>query len=80
MFLYNLSLSCLQICDAEHISYEQAAKRCDYSSKHFLNIVFRCSSPSLEVFKQICVGFQKSPNGLLDAELDELSFHTSLCL
>ena len=39
MFLDNLSTSLLQLCDAEHLSYEQAAERCDCSSKHFANIV-----------------------------------------
>ena len=74
MFLDNLSTSLLQICDAEHLSYERAAERCDCSSKHFSNIVCRRSHPSLKVFEQICIGFHKSPNSLLGVELGELSF------
>lgn len=74
MFLDNLSASLLQICDAEHLSYERAAERCDCSSRHFSNIVCCRSYPSLKVFEQICVGFQKSPNRLLGVEVGELSF------
>lgn len=78
MFLDNLSASLLQICDAEHLSYERAAERCDCSSKHFSNIVCRRSCPSLKVFEQICIGFQKSPNRLLGVEQDELSFRSPM--
>lgn len=74
MFLDNLSASLLQICDAEHLSYEKAAERCDCSSKHFANMVCRRSYPSLKVFEHICTGFHKSPNRLLGVELGELSF------
>lgn len=74
MFLDNLSLSLLQICDTDHLSYEQAAERCDCSSKHFANIVCKRSCPTLKVFENICLGFRKSPNLLLGVGLDELSF------
>ena len=65
MFLDNLSISLLQICDAEHLSYEQASERCGCSSRHFGNIVRRKSSPSLTVLEQICKGFQQTPNDLM---------------
>ncbi len=74
MFLDSLSTSLLQICDAEHLSYERASERCNCSSKHFANIVRRRSYPSLNVFEQICLGFHKTPNLLLGVNLDELSF------
>ena len=74
MFLDNLSTSLLQICDAEHLSYERAAERCDCSSKHFANIVCKRSAPSLTVFEQICLGFHATPNRLLGVDMGELSF------
>ena len=74
MFLDNLSASLLQLCDAEHLSYEKASERCDCSPKHFSNIVCKRSYPSLKVFENICLGFHKSPNRLLGVGLDELSF------
>lgn len=74
MSLDNLSISLLQICDAEHLSYERAAERCACSSKYFSNIVCKRSHPSLKVFEKMCLGFHKSPNRLLGVELDEVSF------
>lgn len=74
MFLDNLSVSLLRICEAEHLSYEQASERCHCSPKHFSNIVRRRSCPSLHVFEHICRGFYKTPNRLLCVAPDELSF------
>ncbi len=74
MFLENLSASLLRLCDAEHLSYEQASERCNCCSRHFSNIVCRRSCPSLNVFEQICLGFHETPNRLLGVEQDALSF------
>ena len=77
MFLDSLSTSLLQICDAEHLSYKQAAERCDCSSKHFANIVRRRTYPSLKVFENICSGFNQTPDrllGIATAQSEELSF------
>jgi len=78
MFLDDLSASLLQICNAERLTYERAAERCDCSSKHFSNIVCRRSSPSLKVFENICFGFHATPNRLLGVGLDELSFRAPM--
>lgn len=74
MFLDNLSVSLLRICDAEHLSYERASERCNCSSKHFANIVCKRSYPSLNVFEQICIGFHETPDHLLGIKEDEFTF------
>ena len=78
MFLDNLSVSLLKICDTEHLSYEKASERCSCCSKHFANIIYRRSAPSLTVFEQICLGFHETPNHLLGVEVEEASFRTAL--
>ncbi len=79
MFLDNLSVSLLQICDAERLSYERASERCKCSSKHFSNIVRKRSYPSLNVLEKICVGFRETPNHLLGVKKDdESSFRTPM--
>lgn len=74
MFLDNLSVSLLQLCDAEHLSYERASERCGCSSKHFANIVCKRTHPSLGIFEQICIGFHETPNHLLGIEERDFSF------
>ena len=65
MFLDNLSSNLLRICGEERITYAKASELCNCSSKHFSNIVNKCSQPSLNVFENICVGFNRTPNELL---------------
>lgn len=74
MYLDDLSYSLMQICDAEDLSYERASELCNCSSKHFANIVHKSAYPTLRVFEQICLGFQRTPNELLGAGADDLSF------
>ena len=74
MFLDNLSVSLLRLCDAEHLSYERASERCQCSSRHFANIVRKRAYPSLIVFEQMCIGFHETPNRLLGVEEKDLSF------
>ena len=60
MFLDNLSASLLKICDAEHLSYEQASERCGCSStpndlmgivsqKHLQLLTYRSPMPVVTV-------------------------------
>lgn len=74
MFLDNLSVSLLRLCDAERLSYEQASERCSCSSKHFANIVRKRTHPSLNILEQICTGFCETPNHLLGVKEDDSSF------
>ena len=78
MFLDNLSVSLLKICDAEHLSYERASERCNCSSRHFANIVCKRSYPSLNIFEQMCLGFRETPNHLLGIEANEFSFRAPM--
>lgn len=78
MFLDSLSLSLLQICNAEHLSYERASERCNCSSKHFANIVCKRSYPSLHIFEQICLGFHETPDHLLGVTANEFSFRAPM--
>lgn len=78
MFLDNLSVSLLQLCDTEKLSYERASERCGCSPKHFGNIVRRSSSPTLDVFEQICLGFHETPNQLLRIDLENNTFRTPM--
>ncbi len=65
MFLDNLSVSILQLCDQDKLSYESAAERCDLSSRFFGSIVRRESTPSIITLEKLCTGFDKTPNELL---------------
>lgn len=78
MFLDNLSASLLQLCDAEHLSYERASERCKCSSKHFANIVCKRTHPSLVVFEHICLGFHETPNHLLGIEESDHAYRTPM--
>ena len=65
MFLYNLSVAVLQLCDKHNLSYEAASERCDLSSRYFGNIVRRQTAPSIRTLEKLCVGFDILPNDLL---------------
>ncbi len=78
MFLDNLSVSLLQICHTEELSYGKASARCGFCSKHFSNIIARKTCPSLDIFEQICLGFQKTPDQLLGVALGERAFRLPL--
>ena len=65
MYLDHFSASLVRICDAEGLSYERAAKRCRCSASHFGNIIRRKSSPTLDIVEHICLGFQTTPNELI---------------
>ena len=65
MFLENLSVSILQICETEKISYEKASERCNLSSRYFGDIIRKQSTPSILSLEKICTGFELTPNDLL---------------
>ena len=76
MFLENLSVSILQICEAEKINYEKASERCNLSSRYFGDIIRKQSTPSILSLEKICTGFELTPNDLLipSPVQQELSF------
>ena len=65
MFLSNLSVSLLKICDANHLTYETASEQCCVSARYFGDIVRRRVTPSIETLEKICIGFGVTPNDLL---------------
>lgn len=65
MFAENLSISLVQICKKEHLSYALAAKRCHCSSQHFANIIQQKSVPSIKILEQMCCAFHATPNELM---------------
>lgn len=65
MFLDNLSISVLQLCDYHKIGYERASERCDLSSRYFGSIARRQTAPTIVTLEKICTGFAVTPNDLL---------------
>ena len=65
MFLDNLSVSLLQLCDSNDLSYERAAERCDLSSRYIGSIARWETAPSIITLEKLCTGFDKTPNELL---------------
>ena len=65
MYSDALSVSLLQLCDRERLSYEDAAEVIGCSSRYFGRLVRRESSPTLRVLEGICGGFHQTPNEIL---------------
>ena len=82
MFLDALSISLLQLCETEGLSYEEAAHRSDLSSQYFGRIVRRKSSPTLLYLEKLCTGFHRTPNELLRIEPfhEELLYRTPMAV
>lgn len=65
MFLDNLSISILKLCDEYQLTYEAASERCDISSRYFGDIARRKTTPTIATLEKICNGFHLMPNDLL---------------
>lgn len=65
MFSDNLSTSLLQLCDFQHLSYERAAERCNFSARYFGSIIRCRTAPTIVTLEKICTGFCVTPNDLL---------------
>lgn len=65
MFLDNLSISVLRLCDENKLSYETASERCDLSSRYFGDIARGKTAPTILTLEKLCVGFDRTPNELL---------------
>jgi len=65
MFLDNLSVSVLRICDQEKLTYESASERCDLSARYFGDIARRKTAPTILTLEKLCAGLKTTPNELL---------------
>ena len=76
MFLDNLSISVLRLCDSRKLSYEAASERCELSSRYFGDIARGKTAPTILTPEKLCVGFDLTPNDLLipSAIWREMSF------
>lgn len=80
MFLENLSVSLLQICDEEDIGYAELAERSELSEKFVSKMVRRESAPTLRSLEKLCMGVNKTPDELLmvRAPQEELAYRTAM--
>lgn len=65
MFLDNLSVSVLRICDRKNLTYDSASERCDISARYFGDIARRKSAPTIRTLEKLCAGLETTPNELL---------------
>ena len=68
MFLDNLPISVLRLCEVYGLTYEAAAERCRISSRYFGDIARGKTAPSILTLEKICKGFHTMPNDLLMTE------------
>ena len=75
-----LSASLSRLCDETGLTYEAASRRCHCSSQYFGNIIRRKSVPSVAILENLCDGFGKTPNCLLQVSpgLEEESYRTPM--
>ena len=80
MFLDNLSMSILQLCDSHKLSYEEASERCKLSSRYFGAVARGKAAPTILTLEKLCVGFDLTPNELLIPSViwREMSFRKPL--
>ena len=80
MFLDNLAVNMLRLCDEEKLSYEKASEKCDLSPRYFGSIARGQTAPSIVTLEKICTGFQLTPNDLLieQSVCRELVFRTPM--
>lgn len=65
MFLSNLSVSLLKLCDKSNLTYAEAAELCGITARYFGDIVRHERNPSVDVLEKICEGFGITPSCLL---------------
>ena len=80
MFLDNLAVNMLRLCDEEKLSYEKASEKCDLSPRYFGSIARGQTAPSIVTLEKICTGFHLTPNDLLieQSMRRELVFRTPM--
>lgn len=65
MFSDALSTAVHLLCEAHHLGYEAAARRCGISPRYYGAIARKEASPTILVLEKLCNGFQLTPNDLL---------------
>ena len=75
-----LSDSLSRLCDETGLTYEAASRHCRCSSQYFSAIIRRKSVPSIAVLENLCDGFGKTPNCLLQVsdDMQEKSYRTPM--
>lgn len=75
-----LSDSLSRLCDETGLTYEAASRHCRCSSQYFSAIIRRKSVPSIAVLENLCNGFGKTPNCLLQVsdDMQEESYRTPM--
>ena len=75
-----LSDSLSRLCDETGLTYEAASRHCRCSSRYFSAIIRRKSVPSIAVLENLCDGFGKTPDCLLQVSPDteEKSYRTPM--
>jgi len=70
MYIDALSDSLSRLCDEYGLNYEDASRRCRCSACYFSRIIRRKSVPSIAILENICNGFGKTPDCLLQVSPD----------
>ena len=70
MYLDALSDSLSRLCGETGLTYEAASRHCRCSSRHFSAIIRRKSVPSIAILENLCDGFGRTPNCLLQVPDD----------
>lgn len=65
MYLDNLSVAILRVCEKRHLTYEMASECCDMCTPHLSRIIRRVNAPRLPTLEKICTGLDLTPNDLL---------------
>ena len=80
MYIDALSDSLSRLCDEYGLNYEDASRRCRCSACYFSRIIRRKSVPSIAILENICNGFGKTPDCLLQVSPDteEKSYRTPM--
>jgi len=65
MFLDNLAVSVLFICDELKLTYGSASERCNLGERYFGDIARKRTAPTILTLEKLCIGLNRTPNELL---------------
>lgn len=75
MFIDNLSLSLMLVCDVKKISQAELAKMCGISTRFLSKVICKRSVPTINSLEKICNSLSMTPNELLiNSERNELHY------
>ena len=80
MYIDALSDSLSRLCDEHGLNYEDASRRCRCSVCYFSRIIRKKSVPSIAILENLCNGFGKTPDCLLQVSpgTEEKSYRTPM--